>query len=73
MEDKRTKETLCWSCRNACGGCSWSSRFEPVKDWKAQETLYGMTGTNGRYVKKHTYRVISCPKFEQDERSGAEE
>lgn len=32
-----------------------------------------MTGTNGRYVKKHTYRVISCPKFEQDERSGAEE
>ena len=23
---------LCWNCKNACGGCSWSSDFTPVKE-----------------------------------------
>lgn len=24
------KPQLCWGCAKACGGCSWSKRFEPV-------------------------------------------
>lgn len=46
------KDTLCWSCKNYCGGCSWSREFKPVKGWTAKETNQG-------------YLVLKCPKFER--------
>lgn len=27
---EKQKEQLCWSCKNACGGCEWSAYLEPV-------------------------------------------
>lgn len=24
----------CWDCINACGGCLWSAKGEPVPGWK---------------------------------------
>ena len=26
---------ICWTCQNACGGCSWADRLEPVPGWAA--------------------------------------
>lgn len=47
-----THDSLCWHCRNALGGCSWSMRFEPVEGWDAKHTK--------RY---NSYKVYSCPQF----------
>lgn len=58
-------DTLCWDCQNACGGCSWSEDFIPVKGWKAKPTKlkgYGDTHTD-------SFHVIKCPKYIKDKRS----
>lgn len=54
-------DSLCWSCKNACGGCSWSSSFVPVKNWKAKPTKVKCTGG---YV--DSFHVIKCPEFDRD-------
>ena len=59
MEDKfLTSQTLCWDCKFATGGCSWSDRLEPVEGWVAEQT------------KKNTpfqsYIVKDCPLFRRD-------
>ncbi len=55
---RKKKETLCWTCQNACGGCSWSRSFTPVEGWEAKPTKNEQTDS---------YRVISCPEFIPDE------
>ena len=53
------KETLCWSCKNACGRCPWSDKsFTPVKGWKAKQVPYNI----GK-KKSFTYIVRSCPLY----------
>jgi len=50
-------ENLCWSCRNATTGCSWSRDSIPVKGWDADEEPYrGYEGTV-------TYKIRDCPQF----------
>lgn len=65
-------DTLCWSCKNACGGCSWSEvdkstnklRFQPVEGWTADETKVRIgCAQSGRY--KTSYLVRACPLFEE--------
>lgn len=53
------KDTLCWKCANACGGCDWSKkRAKPVEGWEAiRRDLY-----NG----VESYIVLSCPQFIPD-------
>ena len=36
---KKEKEQICWTCKNACGGCSWSRNLTPVEGWKAEKTI----------------------------------
>ncbi len=55
------KLTLCWGCKNATGGCSWSARLEPVPGWDAVATAIKCTG-----VPVQSYHVRSCPLFEPD-------
>lgn len=72
------RDTLCWSCANACGRCSWSKKFEPVEGWEAQKTTfkYGRTWVraNGKRITKshtgETFIVIACPLFKPDEPKG---
>ena len=49
-------DTICWDCKNACGGggCSWvdPKRQSPVDGWVAEETSNG-------------YKVIECPAFKR--------
>lgn len=64
------KESICFDCKRACGGCSWSEvnpdtgkvRFEPVPGWTAENTFQKV---NKKYIS--TYRVKACPLFERDD------
>lgn len=49
----------CWDCANACGGCEWSARFEPVPGWDAIPTTRTVSG---KFVEK-SFSVRACPKF----------
>lgn len=53
----------CWTCKNACGGCSWSRAFKPVKGWTAEKTFIP---SNGDYAE--SYRIISCPEYIKEKR-----
>ncbi len=53
--------TLCWGCKNATGGCSWSARLEPVPGWDAVTTAIKCSG-----VPAQSYHVRACPLFEAD-------
>lgn len=54
--NKKPHGTLCWSCKNATGGCKWSQKENhgPVKGWEVKENMI-----DG----KLSYRVIKCPEF----------
>lgn len=67
---KKTKrqvhsESLCWTCKNASCGCSWSREFKPVKGWKAIATIINSTCKGGK-VSTPSYCVIECPEFIKD-------
>ena len=51
-------QTLCFDCRNATGGCSWSARLEPVPGWDAVTTMISSS--------LPSYHVRACPLFEPD-------
>ena len=52
------KSTICWKCKKASGGCSWSRDFVPVDGWDAKEKTMQRIGL--------TYLVKYCPEFEED-------
>lgn len=56
---KRYRDQLCWDCANACGGCNWSARYEPVHGWDAIATTRTV---GGKFVEKSS-SVRACPKF----------
>ena len=49
---------LCWRCKNACGGCSWSKEFKPVAGWEAEQTI--IRDTLGDF---QSYKIKECPEF----------
>lgn len=53
----------CWTCKKACGGCSWSRSFTPVKGWEAVPTHIP---SNGEYA--DSYKIIKCPQYEAEKR-----
>ena len=60
MARKRQEENeqLCWRCKNACGGCSWSKELLPVKGWKAESTI--IKDSMGDF---ESYKIKRCPEF----------
>lgn len=61
------KATLCWRCANACGGCSWSADFYPVKGWTARPTIIKADASETWHHDVKSYIVIKCPLFKDDE------
>lgn len=65
------QQQLCWTCANACGGCEWSLRFEPVPGWDATPTSrvlkVGGKGKGSTRVAS-SFVIHSCPKFRRDKR-----
>lgn len=51
---------LCWGCAKACGGCSWSRDFKPVKGWTARETVLK---TQSTIQEIKSYSISACPEF----------
>lgn len=61
----RTPSTLCWTCANAIGKCSWSDwTHKPVKGWIADKVPYH-TAIGDTQV---SYIVYRCPEFVADKR-----
>lgn len=62
----RELETLCWSCQNATGGCSWSRTLKPVKGWNAKAIK--IKASEGKEFVRYTdsYIVKKCPKYIKD-------
>lgn len=55
---KMEEDQPCWLCKNACGGCLWSSDFLPIEGWDAEVTI--IKGLRG-YIS--SYKINSCPNF----------
>ncbi len=57
------RDTLCWSCANACGGCEWSQKkAKPVPGWTAEKTKIRLD--KGKTM--DSYFVTECPKYRPD-------
>lgn len=70
-KDKRSgpkPETLCNYCARACGDCSWSRDFIPVKGWDATETRIMFYDC----VPVESYNVRGCPLFCADKKRHTE-
>ncbi len=61
---KKSKETLCWSCKNAVCGCSWSKDFTPVKGWKAIPTKVRGNVEINEWI--DSFLIVDCPKYKED-------
>ena len=59
MNTNRTN-TICWNCKKAIGGCTWSDFFKPVKGWTAEQTRPAGSKPYTSYI------VEKCPEFERD-------
>lgn len=59
------KNSLCWYCDNAYGGCEWAQEFKPVEGWNAEPTEIK---DKTRDTTISSYNVKSCPKFIPDEK-----
>ena len=49
---------ICYICKNACGGCSWSANFIPIEGWDAQPTI--IKDSEGDFA---SYEIKGCPEF----------
>ncbi len=64
---QKSMQTICWDCKNAYGGCSWSEYKvqQPVEGWKATPKL--LDGNGQRIQPIQSYIVHECPLFEKDD------
>lgn len=71
---ERTQANICFSCRKACGRCSWSGidpvtkkpRFEPVPGWTAKKVFVKSWSKGHKLEYVETYHITACPEFEPD-------
>ena len=62
-ENRNCNEQMCWRCKNATGGCSWSKDLKPIKGWKAKKTYIRDSGA----VAYSSYKILYCPQFDEDD------
>lgn len=56
-------DTICWKCKKATGGCSWSRAFKPVNGWIALPTEV-MVGHDKGAQSIPSFDVYACPEFD---------
>lgn len=59
--------TICWDCKRAVLGCSWSKSYTPVPGWNAIKTQIAAYDKD-RKIYYESYKVLECPLFEADGR-----
>lgn len=60
----------CWTCANACGGCSWTEfdpetgkvKFIPIPGWDAEPTSRSVNGE----TTMESYAIHDCPQYIPD-------
>ena len=55
---REENEQLCWKCKKACGGCSWSDNLTPVDGWDATPTI--VKDSMGDF---ESFKIKKCPEF----------
>ena len=60
------KRQLCWDCKRACGGCSWSRNFTPIAGWDAEETTICVQNRSEGRIS--SFYIRDCPQFIREER-----
>lgn len=71
--NQRSNE-LCFNCKNACGGCSWSAldpatnkpKYEPVPGWTAKKVMLKLGISHAKVKWVQTYHITACPQYEPD-------
>lgn len=71
----KAEPNICFDCKKACGGCSWSAvdpitgkvKFEPAPGWTAEKVMLNSGWSNGKACFIETYHITACPLFEHDE------
>lgn len=59
----RAVSTICWHCKHAVGGCSWSRKYIPVVGWTAEPTKIN---TPQKVMKQQdSFIVHACPLFQE--------
>lgn len=64
------QHTLCETCSNSCGNCSWSARFVPVEGWTAKPTLVRNSSVKDSVIE--SFEVSECPLFAEDKKRHTE-
>ena len=67
------KTNICFDCKNALGGCSWSRinpetkrvAFEPVPGWTAVKVPFLSKSERLNRGHDFTYHITACPQFER--------
>ena len=62
--NRKQSRTLCWDCRNALWGCSWSKHFIPVEGWDA--TPHMLYAWDRQHDQVQSYEVHRCPQYVPD-------
>lgn len=60
------RANICFDCARACGGCSWSARFEPVPGWTAEPVQIKYYNKSDGPLFTDTYSITACPLFTPD-------
>ena len=68
------QSNICFECKKAYGGCSWSEvdpetglvRFEPVPGWTAVKRVMRVDHFKSFSREIETYHSTACPLFEKE-------
>lgn len=64
-EKMESRKQLCYFCKKATGGCSWSRFFKPVEGWTAKPTVIHHGIYNGKPRNMDSFAISECPEFEE--------
>lgn len=72
-------QQLCWTCKNALGGCPWTEydpienrvKFEPIPGWTAEPRRRSAGHRHdGREIWLDSYRITACPMYDEEPQRG---
>lgn len=63
----KCKTNICFDCKKAVCGCSWSRNFTPVDGWTAEPTSTTYALKSGELRAINGYHITACPEFEPEE------
>lgn len=56
---REENDQICYTCKNATGGCLWSKYFLPIKGWDADPTII----KDSEIGEIPSFKIKSCPNY----------